>query len=80
MRVLVDENLKSVKFTTRNPVRIEVAEGDVLDLTHGKSQINITYKNSTWILEILAHGQKTVKTVSAPRLKIASRMLNWEKK
>lgn len=80
VRVLVDENLKSVKFTTRNPVRLEVADGDVLDLTHGKSQITITYKNSSWEIEVLAQGQKTVKTVAAPRLKMASRMLNWDKK
>jgi SpoIID/LytB domain protein len=80
VRVLVDENLKHVKFKTRNPVRIEVAEGELLDLTHGNSQIQITYKDSAWNIEILAQGQTTLKKVAAQRLKISSRLLHWDRK
>ncbi|MCC6138077.1 MAG: SpoIID/LytB domain-containing protein [Bdellovibrionaceae bacterium] len=80
VRVLIDENLKSVKLNTRYPVRLEVAEGDVMDLNVGKSQITITQKNEKWQVVVSALGKKNIHNVQAPKIKIYSRLLNWEKK
>lgn len=80
VRVLIDENLKSVKFQTRYPVRMEIAVGDVIELSHGRSQVEIHHTDGKWKLEISAHGKKTVQEVTTDRLKLSSRMLNWEKK
>lgn len=80
VRVLIDENLQSVKFQSRYPLRLEIAVGDVIELHHGRSQLNVTHTDGKWRLEVSAHGKKTVQEVSSDRLKLSSRMIGWEKK
>lgn len=80
VRVLIDENLKKVEFNTRYPVRLEMAVGDVVELNHGRSHINIQNIENKWRLEISAHGKKTVQEVSSERLKLSSRLLGWKQK